>query len=72
MISLSGLVQIVVALVVVGLIFYLLEWLVRTTNPPEPFNKIAHVIIAVVAVIFIIWFLVRLVGGGAPGPVFAP
>ncbi len=53
MISISGAVMIIVYLVVAGLIFWLLWWLVNYINPPEPFKKIATVILAILAVLVI-------------------
>ncbi len=69
MISLSMLVTVVLYLIVVGLIVWLLFWLVGYCGLPEPFNKIAHVLIAVVAVLIVISVLLSLVGGQ---PVFRP
>jgi hypothetical protein len=54
MISGSGLLSILITLVVAGLVCYLLWWLIGYIGLPEPFNKVARVIIAVVAVIFLI------------------
>jgi hypothetical protein len=48
------LLTILLQLVVVGLVCYLLWWLIGYIGLPEPFDKVARVIIAVVAVIFII------------------
>ena len=62
MISLSALVSVLVWLVVVGLICWLAWWLIGYIGLPEPFNKVARVIIAVVAVILLINFLLTLVG----------
>lgn len=62
MISLAGLVQVVLYLVVVGLIFWLLHWLIDYTAPPEPFAKIARVVLMVVAVLVAIGLLLSLLG----------
>ena len=62
MFSLMELVRTVLYLVVVGLVFWLLSWLVDYTAPPEPFRKIARVIIAVLAVLVAIGVLLSLVG----------
>jgi hypothetical protein len=51
------LLTVLLQLVVVGLICYLLWWLIGYIGLPEPFDKVARVIIAVVAVIFIIGLL---------------
>lgn len=69
MISLSGAVMVVVYLVVAGLIFFLLDWLIRYVGVPEPFAKVARIILAILAVLVVIGLLLSLVGGV---PVFRP
>lgn len=61
-ISIEKLVSIVVYLLCIGLIFWLLWWLIGYINPPEPINKILRVIVAVVAVLICIKFLLQLAG----------
>jgi hypothetical protein len=63
MISLPGLVHVILYLIVAGLIFWLLIWLIDYCGVPEPFNKVAKVCIAVAAVFVIIGVLLSLVGG---------
>lgn len=62
MIDLSGLVHILILLMIVGGVCWLLWWLVGYIGLPEPFNKVARVIIAVVAVLFLINLLLGLAG----------
>ncbi len=62
MISLASLVSVVIYLIVAGLIFWLLIWLIGYCGIPEPFNKIARIILAVVAVLVIISILLSLAG----------
>lgn len=69
MISLSGAVTVVVYLLVAGLVFGLLFWLVGYCGLPEPFNKVARVILAVLAVLVLIGLLLSLVSGQ---PIFRP
>lgn len=69
MISLSAAVSIVIYLIVAGLVFYLLWWLINYCNPPEPFKKIANVVLAVLAVLVIIGILISAVNGQ---PIFRP
>jgi len=64
MVSGSALVSLFITLIVVALICWLLWWLVGYMGLPEPFNKIARVIIAVIAVVFLINMLLGL--GGHP------
>lgn len=69
MISLSGVIGTVVYLVVIGLVFWLLWWALGKINPPEPFRKVAEVVLVLLAVLVVIGLLLSLVGGG---PVFRP
>ncbi len=69
MLSLSGAVHVVIWLIVAGLIFWLLWWLVNYIAPPEPFRKIANIILAILAVLVLIGILLSLVGGT---PIFRP
>ena len=62
MISVATLIQFVVQLIVISLIFGLIWWLIEYTNPPEPFKKVLTVIVAVVAVLILIGFLMSLAG----------
>jgi hypothetical protein len=62
MIDLSSLVGVVVYILIVGGICWLLWWLVAYIGLPEPFGKIARVIIAVVAVVAMINLLLSFVG----------
>lgn len=63
MISLQAAAMVIVYLIVAGLIFYLLWWLVGYCGLPEPFNKVARVVLAVLAVMVIIGILLSLTGG---------
>jgi len=63
MISLSALIHVVLVLIVVGLVCWLLWWLIAYVGLPEPFNKIARVLVAVLAVLVVIGVLLSLVGG---------
>jgi len=71
MISLSEAVRVILYLVIGGVIFWLLYWLVNSekTAPPEPFKKVANVILAVLAVMVIIGVLLSFIGGQ---PIFRP
>jgi len=62
-ISLSAMVTVIVYLIVAGLVFWLLWWLVGYVGLPEPFRKVANVVLAVAAVIVIIGILLSLVSG---------
>jgi hypothetical protein len=69
MISISGAATIALYLIVAGLIFWLLWWLIDYVNPPQPFNKIAHVIVAILGVMVLIGILIQMIGGR---PIFVP
>ncbi len=68
MISLSNAVHVVFVLIIAGLIFGMLWWLIGYCGIPEPFNKLARVILAILAVMICIGLLMGLMGY----PVFAP
>jgi len=63
MISLSGAVSLILYIVVAGLIFWLLHWLIGYCGIPEPFAKVARIILAVLAVLVIIGVLISIVNG---------
>lgn len=69
MISLSGALNVVLYLIVAGLVFGLLWWLVGYCGLPEPFNRVARVVLAVLAVLVIVGILFSIVGGQ---PIFRP
>ena len=60
-----NLIDLLLYIVIAGGICALLWWLVAFVGLPEPFNKVARIIIAVVAVLFCINLLLSL-GGGQP------
>lgn len=62
MIEASSLISFLVWIIVVGIIFYLLWWLLAQVGLPEPFNKVARIVLAVVAVLVLINLLLGLVG----------
>ena len=61
-ISGSQLLNSFVILVVGALIFWLILWFVKYVGIPEPFNKVIRVIVGLVALIFLINFLLSLIG----------
>ena len=62
-ISLSEMMNVVLVLVVTGLIWYLLNWLIDYAELQEPFRKVAKVALAVLAVFVAIAMLISLVTG---------
>ena len=61
-VSISSLLSIIVWLCIIGGVAWLLWWLVGFVGLPEPFNKIARGIIAVVCVILLINILLGFAG----------
>jgi hypothetical protein len=62
MIAASSLISLLVWIVVVGLIFGLLWWLLDFCKIPEPFNKVVRVVLAIAAVVFLINLLLGFAG----------
>ena len=62
MISGSAALHALITLVVVGIICWLLWWFISYIGLPEPFSKVARVLVALVALIFLINFLLGLTG----------
>jgi hypothetical protein len=69
MISIITVVSVLLYLIVGGLIFWLLWWLLGRVGLPEPFRKVAEVILVVLAVFVCIGILLQLVTGQ---PLFRP
>lgn len=57
MITLAALVTLLFALVIIGLIVYVLLWALKEIAPPEPINKIAKTIIILFAAFVLIMLL---------------
>lgn len=53
-----------ISLVILLIIFGLLWWLIDQLPLPEPFGRIARVVLIVVAVIILLYFLLGLAGHG--------
>lgn len=69
MISLRSVIHVVILLIITGIVWWLLWWLVSYCGIPEPFNKVARVVLAILAVLVAIGLLLSLVSGV---PVFRP
>lgn len=63
-ISGSSMVNLLVTVIVVGLICWLLWWLISYIGLPAPFDKVARVLIALVAVLFLINAILQVSGQG--------
>lgn len=53
----SGILSLIVTIVIVGLIFWLVWWFLAQVGLPEPFNKVATVLLALAAIVFLIGIL---------------
>jgi len=62
MISGSALLTLLVTLVIGGLIFWLIWWFIGFIALPEPFAKVAQVLIGLAALIFLISLLLGVTG----------
>lgn len=60
----SSLVHLLITVIVVGVICWLLWWLVSYIGLPAPFDKVARVLIALVAVVFLINAILQVTGQG--------
>ena len=58
----SALVSLIVWIIVIGSVFGLLWWLIGYVGLPEPFNKVARIALAVIAVLILINMLLGLTG----------
>jgi hypothetical protein len=61
-ISIETIVMALLYLIVGGIIFWLLYWALGRINPPEPFKKVAEIILVVGAVFVCIAVLLALAG----------
>lgn len=66
MLTVAGLVHLVIYLIVIGLVVWLLLWLIDTIPLPEPFNRVARVVIIVVGVLILILLLLQFAGLAGP------
>lgn len=62
MISITTAVHAIILLIIAGVIFFLLDWLIRYVGIPEPFAKVCRVVLAIVAVLICIAALLTLAG----------
>lgn len=53
----SSLLSIFVTLLILGLVFYVVVWLIDWIGVPEPFNKVLKAVIGIVCVIYLLSLL---------------
>lgn len=61
-VSIDGLIHLVIWLVVIGLIFWLLFYFIGYVGLPEPFAKVARVLIMLLAVVILLYLLLGMLG----------
>ena len=64
MLAMPGLIQILITVLIFFIVIALI-WYLANTFLPEPLKKYAIAIIVVIGVIFLIYFLLEIVGGGS-------
>ncbi len=69
MVSLSGLITAILVILIIGFVFWLLQWGIARINPPEPWRKIADVVLVIGAILIVLGLLLSLVSGT---PLFRP
>lgn len=52
----------IIWIIVMGLVFWLLSWLINYIGLPEPFGRVAKIILAVAAVVFLVNELMSIAG----------
>jgi uncharacterized protein YhhL (DUF1145 family) len=62
MITLGGLVSLVIFFLIVGLVVWLLLWLIDYVPVPQPFNRVARIVVVVFAVLLVIVKLLQIGG----------
>jgi hypothetical protein len=58
-----GLVNLIIYIIILGLLFWVLQYAISAIPLPEPFAKVAQVLLILVAVVIVIILLLQLVGG---------
>ena len=58
----ESLMWLIVTIIVAGLIFWLLDWAIKACGVPEPFSKLARVVLILATVVFLINALLGIAG----------
>jgi hypothetical protein len=62
--TVAGLVNFVIVLIIVGMVFWLLHYLLTTLPVPEPFRTVGRTVLIVLGVLICILLLLDLIGIG--------
>jgi uncharacterized protein YhhL (DUF1145 family) len=63
----EGLIYLVIYVIVIALVIWLLLWLIEQLPLPEPFGRVARIVLLVVGILIVILLLLQfagIVGGG--------
>ena len=63
-ISGSAVIDLIITLVIVGLVYFIVDWALKKIALPEPFGKIAMVLMVLLAAVFLINALLGLTSTG--------
>lgn len=55
-------ISLIVYFVIVGLVFWCVWWFLGYVGLPEPFNKVARVILGLIALVIVLNFLLSFIG----------
>lgn len=67
----GGLIALIVALILIGIIWWAIQQLLPLIPMAEPFNTLVRVLLTVVAVLIVLWVLLALLSAvGVPVPFF--
>jgi SNF family Na+-dependent transporter len=58
----NDIVRAIVWVVVAGVVFWLLTWLIDYAGLKEPFNRVAKIMLAILAVVFLINIIMMVMG----------
>ena len=58
----EGLISLLIVVLVVGIIVWLALWAIAELGVPEPFNKIARVLVVLIAVLIVLYRALPLIG----------
>lgn len=61
--DLSALLSLMIALIVIGAAFWLFNWLIDYCTLPEPVNKVAKIVLAVLVVLALLKVLIAFANG---------
>ena len=61
----GGLLHLLIQVIIVGMVCWLAWWLIGYIGLPAPFDKVARVIVAIIAVVFLLDVIMGMGGGSS-------